>query len=79
MLLTFTYSLSNVTLAEKHFWKGKSIQPQHKHKLKTCLPELELWSSKSTTNIQNVHVEAQIHLNRNIKQKIGPKGISKIM
>lgn len=46
--------------------------------MKTCLPELELWTSKSTTNIQNPHVEAQIHLNKNIK-KISPKKLNNIM
>lgn len=67
-------------LLNRHFVRDimplseKYIQ-EPQDKLKPYLSELELWTSKSTTNIQKAHVKAQIHLNRNIKQIVQSKKV----
>lgn len=65
----FRYGLPGYKFQLKSLIEASQIISQ----LFTNLFELKLWASKSTTNVQDVHVKSQIHLNRNIKQSIVTK------
>lgn len=57
--------------------KLKNLMKEFSQRFTSYLFKLKLWASKSTTNVQDVHVEAQVHLNRNNKQSVHAKGLLK--
>lgn len=59
----FRFGLTGYKFQLKRLIEASPIISQ----LFTNLFELKLRASKSTTNVQDVHVKSQIHLNRNIK------------